>query len=386
MVTLRALSAIEVLDSRGRPTLAVTATLADGVQARAGVPSGASTGSHEARELRDHDNDRFNGLGVRQAVNNVNGEIAEALLGRTFANQDELDRVLIALDGTFDKGRLGANAVVGVSIAVARAAARSSGQPLWQTLSLPGSSPRMPVPHFNVINGGVHALNQLDFQEFMVAPLGAPSVHEAVRAGAEIYGALRSLLLAAGLSTGLGDEGGFAPEIGSPEEALQLLVDAIETAGYQLGEHGVALAMDPASSEFCREGSYHVAGEELSSDDMIEHYEEIVERFPLWLLEDGLSESDWSGWQRLNDRLGERIVLVGDDIFCTNPSIIREGISTSRRECLFDQGQPDRHDHRDARGDGNLPSGGLVSIRCLTARVRQTTPLSQILQPEQVAA
>ena len=327
MVSIRALSALEVLDSRARPTLAVTATLTNGAQSRVGVPSGASTGSREARELRDRDDDRFGGWGVRQAVNNVNGEIAEALLGRTFADQEEIDRALIALDGTPDKGRLGANAVVGVSMAVAHAVAHSTGQPLWQTLSLPGASARLPVPHFNVINGGVHAPNQLDFQEFMVAPLGAPSVAEAVRAAAEIYGALRGKLAAGGLSTGLGDEGGFAPEIAFPEQALTLLVEAIEAAGYHLGERGVALAMDPASSEFYRQGSYCVAGEELSSDEMIERYEEIVERFPLWLLEDGLSESDWSGWQRLTDRLGDRILLVGDDIFCTNPSIIREAIS-----------------------------------------------------------
>lgn len=318
--------AIEVLDSRARPTLAITLRTVDGVVVRAGVPSGASTGSREAVELRDGDKARFAGQGVLKAVSNVNGEITDALKGRSFKSLAEVDRTLIDLDGTPNKSRLGANAIVGVSMAAARAMSVLEGTELWRTLSLEGSAPRLPVPHFNVVNGGVHAPNELDFQEFMLAPIGAPSVAEAVRAGAEVYAALKRRLSGRGLATGLGDEGGFAPEIAVPEEVLELLVMAITDAGYEPGRGGVALAMDPASSEFYRDGAYHVAGEKLSSDDMIERYAQIVDRFPVWLLEDGLAESDWEGWQRLTARLGERIELVGDDILCTNPAIIAEAI------------------------------------------------------------
>jgi enolase len=326
MLKIEQISALEVLDSRGRPTLAVTLTLADGTVARAGVPSGASTGSREAKELRDGDPSRFGGQGVRRAVGNVNGEIAQALCGRSFSDFSALDEELVALDGTPDKARLGANAVVGVSIAAARAAAAGARQELWQVLSLGDAAPRTPVPHFNVVNGGVHAQNRLDFQEFMVAPLGAPTVVEAVRAGAEVYASLRRHLVSRDLSIGVGDEGGFAPEIAAPEDVLSLLVEAIEAAGYTAGRDGVALAIDPASSQFYRDGAYHVAGEALSSDGLIDRYEEMVERFPLWLIEDGLAESDWEGWERLTARLGGRVQLVGDDIFCTNPAIIAQAI------------------------------------------------------------
>ena len=326
-VTVAGVEALEILDSRGRPTLAVTVTLDDGTVARAGVPSGASTGSREAVELRDGDPDRFSGRGVLGAAGNVSGEIAQEVQGRTFADLAELDRTLIALDGTENKARLGANAVVGVSMATARAIAVSAGVALWRSLSPAGVAPRLPVPHFNVVNGGVHAPNDLDFQEFMVAPLGAPTMAEAVRAGAEIYATLRGLLAAKGFATGLGDEGGFAPEISQPEEVLALLVGAIEEAGYRPGDDGVAIALDPASSEFYRDGKYHVAGESLSSDDMIGRYAEMVEHYPVWLLEDGLAESDWEGWERLTARLGDRVELVGDDILCTNPSIIAEAIA-----------------------------------------------------------
>ena len=330
-LTLAKLEAVEILDSRGRPTLTVTATLADGTSARAGVPSGASTGSREAVERRDGDPSRFGGKGVLGAVSSVNDEIAAALIGRTFGDLAELDRALVELDGTQTKSRLGANAIVGVSMAAARALAAASDEPLWRTLSAADATPRMPVPHFNVVNGGVHAPNKLDFQEFMLAPLGAPSFAEGVRAGAEVYAALRELLAARGLATGLGDEGGFAPEIERPESVLRLLVEAIEAAGYRTGRDGIAIAIDPASSEFYREGAYHVAGETLSSDEMIARYEEILDEFPVWLIEDGLAESDRDGWVRLTERLGERVQLVGDDLLVTNPAIIAEAIE--RRAC-----------------------------------------------------
>ncbi len=326
-ITVSDLHAVEILDSRARPTLAVTLKSEEGVVVRAGVPSGASTGSREAVELRDGDKSRFGGQGVRGAVASVNGELAAALRGRSFADLAELDKVMIDLDGTENKSRLGANAIVGVSMAAARAISVLSDVPLWRTFVNPGTAPRLPVPHFNVVNGGVHATNELDFQEFMLAPLGAPNEAEAVRAGAEVYAALKRRLSGKGLAVGLGDEGGFAPEIASPEDVLSLLVDSIKDAGYEPGRKGVALAMDPASSEFYRDGRYHVAGEALSSDEMIERYAQMVEHYPVWLLEDGLAESDWDGWERLTARLGERVELVGDDILCTNPAIITEAIS-----------------------------------------------------------
>ncbi|MGP8163465.1 MAG: phosphopyruvate hydratase [Acidimicrobiales bacterium] len=326
-LAVTSLDAVEILDSRARPTLAVTITLAEGTSARAGVPSGASTGSREAVELRDGDPRRFSGQGVRTAVANVQGEIAGALVGRTFPNLAELDQELIELDGTETKSRLGANAIVGVSMAAARAGALASGQALWQALRPEGVAPRLPVPHFNVVNGGVHAPNDLDFQEFMLAPVGAPSLAEAVRAGAEVYAALRRLLADRGFATGLGDEGGFAPEIDRPEDVLALLVEAIETAGYAPGRQSVALALDPAASEFFRDGRYHVAGEALSSAEMITRYEEIAASYPVVSLEDGLAEGDWDGWRDLTVRLGDKIQLVGDDLLVTNPAIITEAIT-----------------------------------------------------------
>lgn len=326
-LTVSDVHALEILDSRSRPTLAVTLRTASGTEVKAGVPSGASTGSREAVERRDGDAARFNGLGVQGAVSAVNGEILETLRGRSFPDLATLDEALISLDGTSDKSRLGANAIVGVSMAAARAFAAFEGIPLWRSFAGQVGEARLPVPHFNVINGGVHAPNSLDFQEFMIAPLGAPNVSAAVRAGSEIYGALRRLLVERSMSVGLGDEGGFAPEISAPEDVLRLLVEAIETAGYSAGRDGIAIAIDPASSEFYADGVYGVAGESLSTDDMIERYAAMVETFPIWLLEDGLSESDWSGWEKLTARLGDRIELVGDDIFCTNPAIISEAVS-----------------------------------------------------------
>jgi enolase len=326
-LNVTAVDAVEILDSRARPTLAVTINLAEGISARAGVPSGASTGSREAVELRDGDPHRFAGQGVQTAVNNVKGEIAATLVGRSFADLADLDRTLIELDGTQTKSRLGANAIVGVSMAAARADALAAGQPLWRRLGSEGVAPRLPVPHFNVLNGGVHAPNNLDFQEFMIAPLGAPSLAGAVRAGAEVYGALRHLLTDQGFATGLGDEGGFAPEIDRPEEVLGLLVDAIETAGYSPGRQGVAIALDPAATEFYRDGRYHIAGKSLSSDELIARYEEITAHYPVWSIEDGLAEGDWDGWKKLTTRLGDKVQLVGDDLLVTNPAIIAEAIA-----------------------------------------------------------
>ncbi|MFF2959054.1 phosphopyruvate hydratase [Streptomyces sp. NPDC057963] len=322
------LRAVEILDSRARPTLAVNLITLDGTRIRAGVPSGASTGTREAVELRDGDPARFAGQGVRQAVGHVNGEIAQALVGRDFASAAEVDAALIALDGTDTRSRLGANAITGVSLAAARAEAAAGGKDLWRSLAnVAGTTPRLPVPHFNVVNGGAHAANNLDFQEFMLAPLGAPSLPEAVRAGAEVYGRLGARLAAGGHPTGLGDEGGFAPDIDRPEDVLTVLVEAIEDAGYTPGRDGVAIALDPAASEFHENGRYRVAGEELTSDQLIDRYEEMIGRFPVWSIEDGLAEDDWDGWVRLTQRLGDRVQLMGDDIFVTNPAVITRAIA-----------------------------------------------------------
>lgn len=321
------LEALEILDSRGRPTLNVTVTLADGTTASAGVPSGASTGSREAVELRDGDKTRYQGRGVLTAVHNVNTEIANLLRGRSWSSLAEADQAVIDLDGTPNKARLGANATVGTSMALARALAASARTPLWQWLAPEGVTPSLPVPHFNVLNGGVHAPNDLDFQEFMVAPLGAPSMAEAVRAGAEVYAALRRELTDRKLSTGLGDEGGFAPEITEPEDVLRLLVQAISDAGYVTGPAGVSIALDLAASEFRQpDGRYRVAGELLDSVALIDRLAAMTSNFPVHLIEDGLGEDDDEGWIDLTRRLGNTTELVGDDIFCTNPAIITSAI------------------------------------------------------------
>lgn len=325
-VVFDSLTAMEVLDSRGRPTVWVRAVLPGGKTVEAGVPSGASTGSREAVELRDRD-DRYHGLGVMHAVDNVNGPIADALVGLRWSSLLEIDTAIRELDGTPDKSRLGANAIVGVSMAAARAFALDAGQPLWRWLNPTGVSPRLPVPHFNVVNGGAHAPNPLDFQEFMIAPLGAHSLADAVRAGAEVYAELRSELARRGFATGLGDEGGFAPDLSSPEEVLTLLRRAIVDAGYRAGTDGVAIALDPAASEFFRDGRYHVGGESLSSQDMIDRFTAIVEEFPVWSIEDGLAETDTDGWVALTEALGDRIQLVGDDNFVTDPDLITEAIA-----------------------------------------------------------
>ena len=321
-------TALEILDSRGRPTVQTTVTLSDGTTSVAGVPSGASTGTREAVELRDGDASRFGGSGVLTAVGNVNGEIADLLKGRAWGSLAEVDEAMVTADGTPTKARLGANATVGVSMALARALATSGGEHLHTWLPGFGATPRMPVPCFNVLNGGAHAPNALDFQEFMISPLGAANVTEAVRAGAEVYAALRKRLTAAGHATGLGDEGGFAPELAEPEEVLAVIVAAITDAGYTPGRSGIAIALDPAASEFRDEqGVYRVNGQALSSSDMIERYAAMTERYPVWSIEDGLGESDREGWQAMTARLGERIQIVGDDYFCTNPAIITTAIA-----------------------------------------------------------
>lgn len=317
----------QILDSRGNPTVEVECQLAGGVLSRASVPSGASTGSREAVELRDGDSRRFNGKGVSKAIANVNDNIAPALLGQDARQQAAIDQAMITLDGTPNKARLGANAILGVSLAVARAAADASGLRLYQYLGGPGAT-RLPVPHMNILNGGVHAHWQgADFQEFMIAPFGANSFAQALEWGSEIYHALQALLKKRGLSVGVGDEGGFAPLLRSNEEPFELIVEVIDQVGLRPG-HDVGIACDPASSEFFEDGHYHLRSEKrrLSSEEMIVYYQKLAEKYPLVLLEDGMAEDDWSGWQGLNQALGEQIELVGDDIFCTNPAIIARGI------------------------------------------------------------
>ncbi len=327
------LSALEILDSRGNPTLRIDVELASGAHAQAGVPSGASTGSREAVELRDGDKARYGGKGVLGAVANVNGELADLARSRTWASLAELDAAMIAADGTENKARLGANAIVGVSMAMARAV--SGTTPLFRFMQPDGAQPRLPVPHFNVLNGGAHAPNSLDFQEFMIAPIGASSMPEAVRAGAAVYSKLRGRLQEAGFATGLGDEGGFAPDITRPEDVLDLLVRAIGAAGYKPGREGVAIALDPAASEFYSDGAYHVAGETLTSGDMVERYAAMVSDHPVWSIEDGLAEDDWDGWATLTARLGGTTQIMGDDLFVTNPAIITEAIERGVGNCAL---------------------------------------------------
>ena len=325
MSAIESVHARQILDSRGNPTIEVDVALASGSSGRAAVPSGASTGSREALELRDGDAP-FGGKGVTRAVGHVNGEIATAVSGRDAADQRGLDEALIALDGTDGKSRLGANAILGVSLAVARAAAAHAGEPLWRYLGGPEAAV-LPVPTMNVLNGGVHADNPVDFQEFMVAPVGAASFREAVQMGAEVYHELKRTLKARGLASAVGDEGGFAPALDSNEAPLELLVAAIEGAGYR-PDTDVAICLDPAASEFFRDGRYELAGEgrSLSSHEMVEYWEQILDRYPVLSLEDGMAEGDWDGWERLTATLGRRVQLVGDDIFVTNPRILQEGI------------------------------------------------------------
>jgi enolase len=324
MSTIAAVHARQILDSRANPTVEVDVTLENGIVARAAVPSGASTGTREAVELRDGD-EAYGGKAVTHAVANVNGEIAAAVIGRDPSDQRALDEALIALDGTDDKRRLGANAVLGVSLAAARAAAADAGLQLWHYLN--PEATLLPVPMMNVLNGGMHAENNVDFQEFMVAPVGASSIVQAVQMGAEVYHHLDSTLRSRGLGCGVGDEGGFAPMLSSNEAPLELLVSAIQAAGYRPGID-VAVCLDPAASEFYRDGHYELTseGRSLSSAEMVDYWERILDRYPVLLLEDGMAEQDWDGWKLLTDRLGDGVQLVGDDIFVTNPILLREGI------------------------------------------------------------
>ena len=324
---IQAVHAREILDSRGNPTVEVDIFLSNGASGRAAVPSGASKGEHEALELRDGDKGRYLGKGVQRAVQNVNGVIARALKGKKVSSQEELDRNLLALDGTENKGNLGANALLGVSLAFAKAAAEAARLPLYRHLG--GTKAKvLPVPLMNILNGGQHADNTVDLQEFMIVPVGAPRFSEALRWGSEIFHHLKSVLKERKLSTAVGDEGGFAPDLSSNEEALKLIVLAIEKAGYHPGED-VSIALDPASTSFFEGGRYLLRGESDSrknAEGMISLYETWVGKYPIVSIEDGLSENDWAGWKRLTETLGKRIQLVGDDLFVTNVKRLREGI------------------------------------------------------------
>jgi enolase len=327
LTTITSIHAREILDSRGNPTVEVEVTLESGALGRAAVPSGASTGAHEAVELRDEDKARYGGKGVRKAVGHVNTTIAKALRGHDALDQAGIDKLMLGLDGTPSKAKLGANAILGVSCAVARAAAMATGLPLYRYLG-GASATLLPVPMFNILNGGVHANWQgTDLQEFMIAPVGAPNFREALRWGSEVYHALKGVLKKAGHSTAVGDEGGFAPALKNNEEALVVIVKAIETAGYKPGEH-VAIALDPAASGFFEDGRYNLRTEsrKVSSEEMVAVYADWAKRYPIAVLEDGLAEDDWAGWKILNRELGEKIELVGDDLFVTNVERIARGI------------------------------------------------------------
>ena len=316
----------QILDSRGNPTVEVDVTLEDGSMGRAAVPSGASTGAHEAVELRDGDKSRWGGKGVTRAVDSVNGEIAEEVIGLEAEDQAEIDASMLALDGTENKGRLGANAILGVSLATAKAAADARGLPLYRYVGGVDAN-LLPVPMMNILNGGVHADNGIDFQEFMVMPVGAPSFAEALRCGAEIFHALKSALHQAGLSTSVGDEGGFAPAINSAREALDVIEKAVSAAGYKLGED-VLLALDCAASEFFKDGAYRMEGEgkTLSPEQMADYLADLASNYPIASIEDGMAEDDWQGWKMLTEKLGERVQLVGDDLFVTNVTRLQRGI------------------------------------------------------------
>jgi enolase len=317
----------QILDSRGNPTVEVDVLLEDGSLGRAAVPSGASTGAHEAVELRDGDKSRWGGKGVEQAVRAVNGEIAEEVVGLDAEDQGELDAALIALDGSDNKGRLGANAILGVSLATAKAAAEAVALPLYRYVG-GVSADTLPVPMMNILNGGAHADNPIDFQEFMVMPVGAPTFAEALRCGAEIFHALKSALHQQGLATGVGDEGGFAPDIASAREALDFILQAVESAGYRAGDD-VLIALDPAATEFFKDGSYVLSGENktLTPEQMVDYFEALVADYPIASIEDGLAEDDMVGWKLATERLGNRVQLVGDDLFVTNSKRLAQGIS-----------------------------------------------------------
>ncbi|MBY5932781.1 phosphopyruvate hydratase [Tateyamaria omphalii] len=327
MSTIIDIHAREILDSRGNPTVEVDVTLEDGTMGRAAVPSGASTGAYEAVEKRDGDKARYMGKGVLEAVTAVNGEIAEALVGIDATEQVELDRAMIELDGTDNKGRLGANAILGVSMAAAKAAADWTSQPLYRYVG--GTSARvLPVPMMNIINGGEHADNPIDIQEFMIMPVAADNIREAVRMGSEVFHTLKKELSAAGLSTGIGDEGGFAPNINSTRDALDFILKSIEKSGYKPGDD-IHLALDCAATEYFKDGKYVLAGEDktLSSDENVAYLEALVNDYPIISIEDGMGEDDWDGWKALTDAIGDKVQLVGDDLFVTNPARLADGIA-----------------------------------------------------------
>ena len=332
MALIDAIHAREILDSRGNPTVEVEVLLTDGSLGRAAVPSGASTGEFEAVERRDGDKDRYLGKGVRDAVAAV-GELAEELEGEFAADQRAVDRLMLDMDGTENKGKLGANAVLGVSMAVAVAAAQSADLPLYKYLGGPNAHV-LPVPMMNILNGGAHADSNVDIQEFMIAPIGAPSFAEALRWGAEVYHELKKVLQEKGLSTGLGDEGGFAPSLESNRAALDLIGEAVGRAGYTLGTD-IALALDVASSEFFENGSYTFEGQQRSAEDMAAYYGELVDNYPIVSIEDPLDEDDWEGWKHLTEQLGERVQLVGDDLFVTNVERLQRGIDERSANALL---------------------------------------------------
>ncbi|MGB9181274.1 MAG: phosphopyruvate hydratase [Pyrinomonadaceae bacterium] len=327
MSIIEEIYAREILDSRGNPTVEAEVFLSSGEMGRAAVPSGASTGEHEAAELRDEDKNRYGGKGVLKAVENINEQIALELEGMSVLDQADIDKAMIALDGTENKSNLGANALLAVSLATARAAAEFVGLPLYQYLGGPNAR-TLPVPMMNILNGGAHADNNVDFQEFMVVPVGAESFREALRAGAEIFHALKSVLKKRGYATGVGDEGGFAPNLKSNEEAVETILEAIKNAGYTAGSD-VMLALDPAASEFYADGAYVFKKSDkrkLSSDEMAAYWKSWAEQYPIISIEDGMAENDWDGWKRLTDEIGSRVQLVGDDLFVTNTAFLRKGI------------------------------------------------------------
>ncbi|PTT67552.1 MULTISPECIES: phosphopyruvate hydratase [Micrococcaceae] len=333
MALIDAIHAREILDSRGNPTVEVEVLLSDGQIGRAAVPSGASTGEHEAVELRDGDKGRYLGKGVQKAVDAVIDQIAPALTGFDATDQRSIDQAMIDLDGTPNKGKLGANAILGVSLAVANAAAASADLPLYKYLGGPNAHV-LPVPLMNILNGGSHADSDVDIQEFMVVPLGAETFSEGLRWGVEVYHALKAVLQEKGLSTGLGDEGGFAPNLPSNRAALDLIQEAIKNAGYTPGKD-IALALDVASSEFFTDGAYQFEGKALTSSEMSAYYTELVADYPLVSIEDPLDENDWDGWKTLTDAIGDKVQLVGDDLFVTNPSILQRGIETKTANSLL---------------------------------------------------
>lgn len=322
----------EILDSRGNPTVEAEVFLDDGAHGIAGVPSGASTGIHEAHELRDG-GDRYLGKGVLNAVNNINEEIADAIAGAEADDQRLIDQAMIALDGTENKSRLGANAILGVSMAVAKAAAESAGLPLYRYVGGPNAH-LLPVPMMNIVNGGAHADSGVDVQEFMIAPIGAESFSEALRMGAEVYHSLKSVITSKGLSTGLGDEGGFAPSVESTKAALDLIVEAIEKAGMKPGTD-IALALDVASSEFFKDGKYHFEGGEHTAEEMAKVYADLIEQYPIVSIEDPLQEDDWEGYTNLTAAIGDKVQIVGDDFFVTNPARLQEGIDKKAANALL---------------------------------------------------